>query len=153
MRVKVIGLFRDSAVIPALVASVAAMLMAGCGAASSTPRWYTDRTRLPSCGALTWDAAPLDSRVGRSATQCLLAAQAAGRQAELDVQGQPDTDGTIDVALRVIDRRHVVMMAHFYHYKYGGNRWSVTQCATFQSPSVGSTYANLGTGCGPERAS
>ena len=139
--------------ISVMVASAAAMFAVGCGAVSSAPRWYTDRTRLPSCGTLTWDAAPLDSRVGRSATQCLLAAQAAGRQAELDVQGQPDVDGTIDVALRVIDRRDVVMMAHFYHYNHGGNRWSVTQCAAFQSPSVGSSYANLGTGCGPEQVS
>ncbi len=129
------------------------MFAVGCGAVSSAPRWYTDRTRLPSCGTLTWEAAPLDSRVGRSATQCLLTAQAAGHQSELDVQGHPDTDGTIDVALRVVDRQHVVMMVHLYHYKHGGNRWSVTECSAFQPPSLGSTYANLGTGCGPEKPS
>jgi hypothetical protein len=138
--------------ISAILVSLAAMLIAECGTVSSAPRWYTDRSRLPSCGALTWDAAPLDSPVGRSAVRCLVTAQATGRQAELDVQGQPDTDGTIDVALRVIDRQHVVMMARFYHYQHGGNRWSVTECATFQSPSVGSSYANLGAGCGPEQA-
>jgi hypothetical protein len=126
--------------------------MAACGAATSAPRWYTDRARLPGCGALTWDAAPVGSAAGRSSIECLVTAQAAGRPAELDVQGQPDTDGTIDLALRVIDRQHVVVMAHFYHFQHGGNRWSVTECAEFQSPSVGSTYANLGTGCGPEEA-
>ena len=131
---------------------VAVMLIAGCGAVSSAPRWYTDRSRLPSCGALTWDAAPVGSVVGRSAIRCLGAAQAAGRQAELDVKDQPDTDGTIELALRVIDRQHVVVMAHFYHFQHGGNHWGVTECAEFQSPSIGSTYANLGTGCGPEQA-
>jgi hypothetical protein len=136
--------------ISAIPVSVAVLLGAGCGTASSAPHWYTDRTRLPSCGALTWDAAPIDSRVGQSAVRCLVTAQAAGRPAELDVRGQPDTDGTIDVALRVIDRRHVVLMARFYHFQ-SGNRWSMTECAAFESPSVGSTYANLGTGCGPER--
>jgi hypothetical protein len=140
------GLRRASAIL----AAFAAMFVAGCGAVSSAPRWYTARSRLPSCGALNWDVAPIGSPLGRSAVRCLVTAHAAGRQAELDVQGQPDTDGTLDVTLRVIDRRHVVMMLRFYHFQ-SGNRWTLTECATFDSPSSGSTYANLGSGCGPEQ--
>ena len=138
------GLLRASAI----PAGIAAMVVAGCGAVSSAPRWYTGRSRLPSCGALSWEAAPIDSPLGRSAVRCLVAAQAAGRQAELDVQGQPDTDGTLDVTLRVIDRRHVVLMLRFYHFQ-SANRWTMTECAAFDLPSPGSTYANLGSGCGP----